>query len=167
MTPTPKSPPSSTPSAQPAFLEAEDFDELDAILDELRTRYDETPQWEFCEGFMAAVICSRRPIAAAEYLPVLLAVPAEGEAPDPEGGSFASGEQGERFLTLWNRRWKEVETALDSEVDSLEDDNCYHPEVMDIRGAVAEMSRRRARRLQGRGPAGLCPGLGAGLYVRG
>jgi uncharacterized protein len=140
MTPTPKSPPSSTPSAQPAFLEAEDFDELDAILDELRTRYDETPQWEFCEGFMAAVICSRRPIAAAEYLPVLLAVPAEGEAPDPEGGSFASGEQGERFLTLWNRRWKEVETALDSEVDSLEDDNCYHPEVMDIRGAVAEMA---------------------------
>jgi uncharacterized protein len=90
MTPTPKSPPSSTPSAEPVFLEAEDFDELDAILDELRTRYDETPQWEFCEGFMAAVICSRRPIAAAEYLPVLLAVPAEGEAPDPEGGSFAS-----------------------------------------------------------------------------
>jgi uncharacterized protein len=41
-------------------METEDFDELDAILDELRTRYDETPQWEFCEGFMAAVICSRR-----------------------------------------------------------------------------------------------------------
>lgn len=140
MTPTPKSPPSSTPAPDPVFLEAEDFDELDAILDELRTRYDETPQWEFCEGFMAAVICSRRPIAAAEYLPVLLAVPAEGEAPDPEGGSFADAAQGERFLTLWNRRWKEVETALDSEVDSLEDDNCYHPEVMDIRGAVAEMS---------------------------
>ena len=140
MTLTPKSPPSSTPSAETAFLEAEDFDELDAILDELRSRYDETPQWEFCEGFMAAVICSRRPIAAAEYLPVLLAVPAEGEAPDLESGSFANEAQGERFLTLWNRRWKEVETALDSEVDSLEDDNCYHPEVMDIRGAVAEMS---------------------------
>ena len=140
MTPTPKSPAPSTPSPEPVFLEAEDFDELDAILDELRTRYDETPQWEFCEGFMAAVICSRRPIAAAEYLPVLLAVPAEGEAPDPEGGSFADDTQRERFLTLWNRRWKEVETALDSEVDSLEDDNCYHPEVMDIRGAVAEMS---------------------------
>jgi uncharacterized protein len=140
MKPTPKSTPSPTPSAEPVFLEAEDFDELDAILDELRSRYDETPQWEFCEGFLAAVICSRRPIAAAEYLPVLLAVPAEGEAPDPEGGSFADAAQGERFLTLWNRRWKEVETALDSEVDSLEDDNCYHPEVMDIRGAVAEMS---------------------------
>jgi uncharacterized protein len=140
MKPTPKSTSSSTPAPEPAFLEAEDFDELDAILDELRTRYDETPQWEFCEGFMAAVICSRRPIAAAEYLPVLLAVPAEGEAPDPEGGSFANEAQGERFLTLWNRRWKEVETALEAEVDSLEDDNCYHPEVMDIRGAVAEMA---------------------------
>ncbi|MEO7887208.1 MAG: UPF0149 family protein, partial [Polaromonas sp.] len=60
-------------SSQP--LEVEDFDALDAILDDLRTRYDETPQWEFCEGFMAAVACTRRPIAAAEYLPVLLATP--------------------------------------------------------------------------------------------
>ena len=120
-------------------LETEDFDELDAILDELRTRYDETPQWEFCEGFMAAVICSRRPLEAAEYLPVLLATPAEGEAADPEGGSFASEAQRERFLALWQRRWNEVATALDAEVNSLEDDNCYHPEVMDIRGAVADM----------------------------
>jgi len=140
MKPTPKSSTPSTPSTQTAFLEAEDFDELDAILDDLRTRYDETPQWEFCEGFMAAVICSRRPLEAGEYLPVLLAVPGEGEAADPEGGSFASDTQRERFLTLWNRRWQEVATALDSEVDSLEDDNCYHPEVMDIRGAVAEMA---------------------------
>ncbi|SFV00839.1 uncharacterized protein SAMN05216350_11271 [Polaromonas sp. YR568] len=139
MKPTPKNTPSSAQPPAQGFLETEDFDELDAILDELRTRYDETPQWEFCEGFMAAVICSRRPMEANEYLPVLLAVPAEGEAPDPEGGSFAGDAQRERFLTLWNRRWNEVATALDAEVDSLEDDNCYHPEVMDIRGAVADM----------------------------
>lgn len=139
MKPTPKSVIPSKPSPEPVFLEVEAFDELDAILDDLRTRYDETPQWEFCEGFMAAVICSRRPIEAAEYLPVLLAVPAEGEAPDPEGGSFASEAQRERFLMLWSQRWQEVETALDAEVDSLEDDSCYHPEVMDIRGAVADM----------------------------
>lgn len=139
MKPTPKSVIPSKPSPEPVFLEVEAFDELDAILDDLRIRYDETPQWEFCEGFMAAVICSRRPIEAAEYLPVLLAVPAEGEAPDPEGGSFASEAQRERFLMLLNQRWQEVETALDAEVDSLEDDNCYHPEVMDIRGAVADM----------------------------
>lgn len=32
-------------------LQPEDFDALDDILDDLRTRYEETPQWEFCEGF--------------------------------------------------------------------------------------------------------------------
>ena len=121
------------------FMGVDDFDELDAILDEMRTRYDETPQWEFCEGFLAAVICSRRLIAQDEYLQALLGTPMAGEAPDDESGSFASDEQKARFLALWQQRWAEVATALDSEVDSLEDDRCYHPEVMDIRGAVADM----------------------------
>ena len=124
------------------WMETEAFDELDAILDDLRSRYDETPQWEFCEGFMAAVICSRRLISVDEYLAVLLGLPTEaqaGEAPDEDSGSFASDEQRERFLALWNQRWNEVATALEAEVDSLEDDACYHPEVMDIRGVVADM----------------------------
>ena len=120
-------------------LEVEAFDELDSILDDLRTRYDETPQWEFCEGFMAAVICMRRPVEVDEYLAALLATAMLGDVPDADGGSFANEAQKERFLTLWNQRWLEVSTALDSEVASLEDDRCYHPEVMDIRGAVAEM----------------------------
>ena len=120
-------------------MEAESFDELDAILDDLRTRYDETPQWEFCEGFMAAVICMRRPVAAEDYLAALLGTPEEGQVPDSDGGSFASDAQQARFMVLWTQRWQEVKTALDSEVDSLEDERCYHPEVMDSRGAVAEM----------------------------
>ncbi len=120
-------------------LEVEPFDELDAILDEMRTRYDETPQWEFCEGFMAAVICMRRPVEVEEYLAALLGTPMAGDAPDPDGGSFFDDAQRERFLVLWHMRWYEVATALDSEVNSLEDDRCYHPEVMDIRGAVADM----------------------------
>ena len=44
-------------------LQPEDFDALDDILDDLRTRYEETPQWEFCEGFMVALICCRRALA--------------------------------------------------------------------------------------------------------
>lgn len=120
-------------------MEVEGFEELDDILDDLRSRYDETPQWEFCEGFMAAVICTRRPISASEYLPVLLGTPAEGEAPDADGGSFASAAQQARFMALWTQRWNEVETALDNKVETLEDDACYHPEVMDVRGAVADM----------------------------
>ena len=127
------------PKVDWAPLEVEDFDELDAILDDLRTRYDETPQWEFCEGFMAAVICMRRPVAPDEYLAALLGMPEEGQAPDADGGSFADDAQQARFTALWTQRWQEVKAALDSEVDSLEDERCYHPEVMDIRGAVAEM----------------------------
>ena len=123
----------------PMPLEAQAFDELDVILDDLRTRYDETPQWEFCEGFMAAVVCMRRPVAEDEVLAALLGTPMDGDEPDAEAGSFLNTAQRERFLALWSQRWQEVVTALDSEVDSLEDDRCYHPEVMDIRGAVAEM----------------------------
>ena len=122
-----------------SFMDVDAFDELDAILDDLRARYDETPQWEFCEGFLAAVICSRRSIPEDEYLQALLDTPMAGETPDDESGSFANDEQKARFLALWYQRWAEVAAALDSEVDSLEDDRCYHPEVMDIRGAVADM----------------------------
>ena len=49
-----------TPDSIAAGMTGDDFDALDDILDDLRTRYDETPQWEFCEGFMAALICCRR-----------------------------------------------------------------------------------------------------------
>jgi uncharacterized protein len=151
MTDTPSSAaPDSYPTAG-EFLPPEAFDELDAILDDLRSRYEETPQWEFCEGFMAALICSRRVIPPSEYLPVLLGLAdadspvtatnsAEGDDASEGEGSFASAEQQARFMLLWNARWDEVATALDSEVKSLEDDNCYHPEVMDVRAAVAELS---------------------------
>ena len=140
MLPMPTTSPTAPAAAADApWMQSDAFDELDAILDDLRSRHDETPQWEFCEGFMVAVICSRRPIAADEYLDVLLGLPMEGEALDEDTGSFAGDGQRERFLALWALRWKEVETALDAEVDSLEDDACYHPEVMDIRGVMADM----------------------------
>ena len=106
----------------PAPLEIEAFDELDAILDDLRTRYDETPQWEFCEGFMAAVICMRRPVDEEELLAALLGTPMTGDVPgdaqdnvpDDDGGSFVNDAQRDRFLSLWRLRWQEVAAALDS-----------------------------------------------------
>ena len=73
-------------------LTPEEFDDIDAILDDLRTRYDETPQWEFCEGFMAALICCRRLIPLSEYFPVLLAI---GEGEELDEGSFADAAQQE------------------------------------------------------------------------
>jgi uncharacterized protein len=118
-------------------LPPEAFDELDTLLDGLRTQFDETPQWEFCEGFMAALVCCRREISAAEYLPVLLDV-------DPESGDLPV-----RFLELWMQRWREVEAALDKPADNLADDGAYHPEVLDVRGAVAQLPPEERNQIPG------------------
>ncbi len=120
----------------PQEVSPEEFDEIDAILDEMRTRFDETPQWEFCEGFMAALVCCRRPIPAAEYLDILLDVSEDGTGE----GAFADADQRARFMELWDKRWQEVRTALDTEIKALDDDAAYQPEVMDVRGAIAELS---------------------------
>ncbi len=115
-------------------LVSADFDALDTILDDLRTRSDETPQWEFCEGFMAALVCSRRVIAPNEYFAVLLDL--EGDSALP---LFADAAQFERFSALWLRRFNEVKAALDTDVESLDDDRAYQPEVMDLRAAIADL----------------------------
>ena len=102
---------------------------------------------------MAALICLRRPIDEAEYLPVLLGAPDE---PAPDGlepdaiepdaqplssaAPFGSVNQQARFVRLWRRRWNEVRDALDADVESLEDERCYAPEVLDMRSMVAEMA---------------------------
>jgi uncharacterized protein len=132
----PPIPPLDFKALNAAALTPEDFDDIDAILDDLRTRYDETPQWEFCEGFMAALICCRRLIPLSEYFPVLLAI---GEGEELDEGSFADAAQQQRFMELWLRRWNEIAQALNAEIDSLDDEAAYQPEVMDVRGAIAAL----------------------------
>jgi len=114
----------STPAApelQP--LTADDFDAQDAELDLMREQSEEIPQWEFCEGFMAALVCSRRAIGPDEYWPVLL------------GDDFKPMAHME-FVWRWQRRWAEVAAALDAPVETLDDERTYQPEVLDTRGAV-------------------------------
>ena len=113
-------------------LQPEDFDALDDILDDLRTRYEETPQWEFCEGFLVALICCRRAISETEWLPVLLGL-------DDDGAGFSDESQKIKFLSLWQQRYDEVKTALDTEIKALDEDSAYAPEVMDVRGAIASL----------------------------
>jgi uncharacterized protein len=127
---------SNTPSDDGASvaLTPDDYDTLDDILDELRTRNPETPQWEFCEGFMAALICGRRIVTPDEYLPVLLDTDEDGE------GKFADDAQFEHFFKLWSRRWKEITASLDADVESLEDERAFYPQVMDVRGVMASLS---------------------------
>jgi uncharacterized protein len=132
---------------------SDDFNEIDAILDELRSRFDETPQWEFCEGFMAALICCRRLIPPSEYLSVLLDVDQEDGLGE---GSFADAAQAARFMELWLRRWNEVAQALDAEVESLDDEAAYMPELLDVRGAVAALPEDERAAL----PAEVLPSFG-------
>lgn len=124
-----------------AGLQAQDFDALDDILDDLRTRHDETPQWEFCEGFLAALVCCRRGIGSDEWLPVLLGL--------DEGGSFASDAQRAQFMALWDRRFEEVRQALDTEIQALDEDKAYAPEVMDVRGAIASLPPEEREDIEG------------------
>ena len=125
-------------------LGPDELEEIDNILDDLRSRGEEIPQWEFCDGFLTAVICSRRPIPPAEYLPMLLGDGAELDVaagdPLPLLPAFADAAQQARFMELWERRWNEVEIQLDAKVESLDDDRTFQPEAMDMRGAVASLT---------------------------
>lgn len=134
-----------TPAPSVEAMTDDDFEALDNILDDLRNRIDEVPQWEFCEGFIAALICCRRDIPASEYFGALMGAD-DGGAFDAT--LFASAEQYEQFLTLWNRRWNEVAAALDAPVESLDDERAYAPEVVDVRGAIAAMSDEERAAMQ-------------------
>lgn len=124
-------------------LTPDELDELDALLEDLRTRAEEIPQWEFCDGFLTALVCSRRPIGPHEYLPMLLG---DGEvlevAPDqplPQLPVFADADQQARFLALFGRRWQAVQESLDLPVEQRTEDNAFHPEVEDVRAVVASL----------------------------
>jgi len=129
----------STPLALDQPLTVDDFEALDVILDDLRQQDDEVPQWEFCEGALAALLCTRRLILPSEFLPVLIGVSDDAQPGEEGGARFADAAQAQRFLALWTRRWNEVASALAASVETLEDERSYHPELLDVRGAVATM----------------------------
>ena len=127
----------------PRGLNADELDELDHLLNDLRAHAEEIPQWEFCDGFLTALVCSRRPIGPNEYLPMLLG---DGEVLElaadqllPLLPVFASAEQQARFLDLFGRRWQAVQKSLDLPVGQRTEDNAFHPEVEDVRAVVASL----------------------------
>jgi len=131
----------------PAAIAAEDalLAELDQILDAMRGNIDETPQWEFCEGFMAALLCCRRSIPAAEFLPVLFEMePLE----DGAKSAFADQAQMDRFMLLWQQRWQQIRQALDTEVDTLADARAYVPALMDVRAAIDTLTPDQRAQMQ-------------------
>ena len=134
-------------------LSNEQLEELDALLDELRTRGDEIPQWEFCDGFLTALVCTRRPIAAAEYMPMLLG---DGEAlelaegqPLPKLEAFKDEAQQARFMELFELRMNEVREQLNKDVKSLADEAAFQPEALDTRGAILMLPEAEQAELEG------------------
>lgn len=121
-------------------LSEDDYTELHLLLDDLRTRDDETPQWEFFEGALAALACCRRKILPSEYLPVLLNME---ESSRQSVAPFADQAQLERFFDLWLRRMAEIVRALRTEIDSLDQDGAYLPLIQDLRGAVAGLPEQQ------------------------
>ncbi|MFT3718549.1 UPF0149 family protein [Pseudorhodoferax sp.] len=114
-------------------LGPEDYEQLDAWLDEARERHPHTPQWEFCEGFLAALVCCRSAIAPADYWPELFDTDA---SPDE---LFGTPERRAAFEQLWARRWQEVAASLQADVEDLQDERAYCPQVTDVRSALAAL----------------------------
>ena len=141
-----------------AELELQTLQELDDMLDDLRTRGEEIPQWEFCDGYLTALVCTRRPIEAAEYLPMLLG---DGELlevvegqPLPKLEVFKDQAQQDRFLELFEARMAAVREQLDADVQTLEDERTFHPEAMDVRGALLSLpEEERVEAMEGEIPS--------------
>ncbi len=150
--PIPTEPTALTPTA--GGLQADDFDALDAILEDLRSRDGDVPQWEFCEGFMAGVICCRQPIGDDEALDALFPEFAD-EAP-----LFASDDQRARFTALWIRRRAELGHSLSAKVDSLADEHAFSPEIMDVKGAIACLPEADRLAMEAEQPDTVLPSFG-------
>ena len=139
--------------AIPAGLTDDQLAEIDQILDNMRERAEEIPQWEFVDGVLTALVCTRRPVPVEEFLPMVVGDGEELErAADgslPVLPAFADRAQQDSFLELWNIRWAEVVAQLDADVKSLEEDDTFQPDAMDMRGAIASLPEDERQEMEG------------------
>ena len=139
--------------AIPAGLTDDQLAEIDQMLDNMRERAEEIPQWEFVDGVLTALVCTRRPVPVEEFLPMVVGDGEELErAADgslPVLPAFTDRAQQDRFLELWNIRWAEVAAQLDADVKSLEEDDTFQPDAMDMRGAIASLPEDERKEMEG------------------
>ncbi|WP_028601931.1 YecA family protein [Ottowia thiooxydans] len=107
---------------------------LDEVLGELSEHHESIPMWEFCDGAITALLCTRRQIPENEYLSVILSLNAD-ELNAATG--FASEAQRTRFQMNWLAREAQIRASLDAPVEALDDPRALDPVVMDMRGMVA------------------------------
>ncbi|GAA3996884.1 hypothetical protein GCM10022279_20640 [Comamonas faecalis] len=139
-------------STAPALGDAE-LDELENILNDLHERDEDTPQWEFCDGFLTALACTRRPVATHEWLTLLVGdgaplVPAD-DADLPLVAPFADLAQQRRFVQLCMQRMAQVREQLDGPAEHLDDEQAFHPEVIDMRTLAARLPEAERKDIEG------------------
>lgn len=131
-----------TPDAAPESDDMLDHDEaalatleaLDEVLDELSDHHENIPMWEYLEGAMTALLCTRRKVPESEWLQRLLGLDLE----DLNAATgFASEAQRTRFLSNWNAREDQIRKALEAQVQSLDEPDALNPAVIDLRGLPA------------------------------
>ena len=104
---------------------------LEDVLDTIRERDPQVPQWEFCEGVMTAMLVMRRTVDEEEWL---------GAVFGREGGDvFASPAERTRFVMGWLAREAQLRHALDNPVEELDADGALTPAVTDWRGLLASL----------------------------
>ena len=107
---------------------------LEDVLAELAEHHELIPLWEFYEGALTALVCTRREIPEEEWIPALLGLdPQELDA----ATGFASEGQRTRFIMNWMARQAQIHAALDAQVESLEDPGALDPAVLDLRALAA------------------------------
>ena len=131
-----------SPANLPADLSEQDLQELEDMLHSPEAEELQIANiWDFYDGFLTALVCTRESIALQEWLPVMLDAP-EALANIDEGHGlgvimpFISAEQQQRFVDLCEKRMLHVAATLDLEVESLAEENAFVPAVLDFRGAI-------------------------------
>ena len=105
---------------------------LESALDTVRERHpDSTPQWEYCEGVLTALLCTRRAVPPEEWLPMLF----DREADEV----FASESERTHFMMHWLAREAQLRAGMQSDVDDLNDERALDPGVLDWRGLLATL----------------------------
>ncbi len=134
------------------------LDTLEDVLDAVRERQPEAPPWEFCEGLLTALLCTRREIGDDEWLPALFGGDADAV--------FASAGERTRFVMGWLERGAQLRAALQAPVESLEDERALSPAVIDWRGLLAslpEAERQAVADEQDGAPPALAQGWAQGF----
>ena len=127
--PTPERPGAEEPAPSPsgATLAA-----LEAALEALQERLENhVPEWEYCEGVMTALLCTRREVPQDEWLEMLFGDDAEAV--------FATAAERTHFLMHWLEREQQLRAALEAPVEALDDERALEPGVIDWRGYLATL----------------------------